>query len=88
MATGFCPECDNDLKFDHRLEEGNIVTCQKCYAYLEVTSTSPLKFEWAYDDDDDVDDDDDDDEVDDDVDDYYGIGMDVSLTSFQKHQEG
>jgi transcription initiation factor IIE alpha subunit len=67
MANDFCPECESALKFDRQLEEGNIVTCPKCNAYLEVINTSPLEFDWVYDDDDyDYDYDDDDDEFDDD----------------------
>jgi lysine biosynthesis protein LysW len=52
MTTGFCPECDGELKFDTRPNEGNVITCPHCNAYLEVVNTSPLEFDWAYDDED------------------------------------
>jgi lysine biosynthesis protein LysW len=68
MTTGFCPECDGELKFNTNPTDGNVITCPHCSAYLEVVSTSPLEFDWAYDDDelDDFDDEDFDDDYDDD----------------------
>jgi lysine biosynthesis protein LysW len=70
MITGFCPECDGELKFDTTPSEGNLITCPQCSAYLEVVSVSPLEFDWAYDDEDydDIDDEDFDDDFDDDED--------------------
>jgi lysine biosynthesis protein LysW len=62
MSTGFCPECDNDLKLDRNPYEGMFVTCPHCGAYLTVVRVSPLEFDWAdededYNDEDDYDDD-------------------------------
>jgi lysine biosynthesis protein LysW len=63
MAEGFCPECESSLNSNRPYDIGNIVTCPKCNAYLEVVGVSPLEFDWVYDDydyddDDDFDDDD------------------------------
>ena len=58
MAT--CPECDADLDVDEfDVDKGDLISCAECGTNLEVTSTSPLEFEAAGDEDDDDEDDDD-----------------------------
>ena len=55
MSTGFCPDCDEAVELGNHPKKGQLVTCEHCGAYLEVSSTSPIELDWAYDDFDDDD---------------------------------
>ena len=71
-----CPECTTNIRFENQLTLHDLVTCPECGTALEVIRLSPLKLDWAYDDEDDDDwfddefGDDDWDEGDDDDDDW------------------
>lgn len=66
MPTGYCPECDTDIKFNSSPRKGQEVSCPGCGAYLKVASESPIELDWADDGWEDFDEDDDDFEYDDD----------------------
>ncbi len=64
MAT--CPECDADINVDEfDVDKGDLISCAECGTNLEVTSTSPLEFETASDDDDEAEEEDSGDDSDD-----------------------
>jgi alpha-aminoadipate/glutamate carrier protein LysW len=81
ISIARCPECITNIRFDQQPSLHDLVTCPECGTELEVIQLSPLKLDWAYDDeeaddwyededwvDDDVDEDDDEDWVDDEED--------------------
>lgn len=40
-----CPNCRHLIRFRTRLQEGQMVTCNRCHAELEVVNLTPLEFE-------------------------------------------
>ncbi|MFN2272222.1 MAG: lysine biosynthesis protein LysW [Anaerolineae bacterium] len=48
MVTVFCIECEQAIKIDSRLEEGEIVYCSHCGAELEVINLEPTELDWVY----------------------------------------
>lgn len=40
-----CPECDRPIRFRTPLREGQMITCSRCHAELEVVSLMPLELE-------------------------------------------
>ncbi len=59
MPTGFCPECDADVKFKNTPKTGVEINCPGCSAPLKVIANAPIELDWADDDLDDFDDSDD-----------------------------
>jgi hypothetical protein len=59
MTTGFCPECDADVKFKKPPRIGFEINCPGCGALLKVIADSPIELDWADDVWDDLDDPDD-----------------------------
>lgn len=49
MPTGFCPECDADVKFKDTPRIGFETNCQGCGAALTVIADSPIELDWAHD---------------------------------------
>ena len=61
MPTGFCPECDAEIKFKVAPRIGFETNCQGCGALLKVIADAPIELDWAdeaWDDSDDSDDED------------------------------
>ncbi|MGB2896484.1 MAG: hypothetical protein WBB65_10035 [Anaerolineales bacterium] len=56
MPTGYCPECDADVKFKNTPKIGAETNCPGCGAYLKVIADAPIELDWADEDWDDVDD--------------------------------
>lgn len=50
MTKGYCPECDVTINLGRSPRKGQPVSCFKCGAYLKVVGLSPIKLDWAYDD--------------------------------------
>jgi lysine biosynthesis protein LysW len=48
-----CPECATNIRFDKHPALHDLMTCPECGTELEVINLSPLKLDWAYDDEDD-----------------------------------
>ncbi len=42
-----CLECDSRIYFGRRPEVGQIIVCPECETSLEITRTSPIRFDWA-----------------------------------------
>jgi lysine biosynthesis protein LysW len=51
MAKGYCPECDVTINLGKSPRKRQRVTCFKCGSQLEVVGLSPIRLDWAYDDD-------------------------------------
>lgn len=51
--TARCPECATNIRFDRQPVLHDLLTCPECGTELEVIKISPLKLDWAYDEDDD-----------------------------------
>ena len=49
MASAYCPDCDEKIVMNPHAKLGQKLTCPHCEAELEVISTDPLEFDWAYD---------------------------------------
>lgn len=47
MAQGYCPDCDNAVNLGARPAEGQIVSCNRCGAVLQVMSLAPVELDWA-----------------------------------------
>ena len=62
MPTGFCPECDADVKFKNTPKIGTETNCSGCGAILKVIADAPIELDWADDGLDDFDDSDDEDD--------------------------
>jgi lysine biosynthesis protein LysW len=61
-----CPDCGESIDLGPQVEEGEMVTCPECWAYLKVINLEPLVLSWdSFEDDEDDDEEDDDDESDD-----------------------
>jgi lysine biosynthesis protein LysW len=52
-AVARCPECATNIRFEKQPVLHDLVTCPECGTELEVIKVSPLKLDWAYDDEDD-----------------------------------
>lgn len=48
METGYCPNCDAEIKFATPPSEGTKVTCPNCKDELGVVGTSPIELDWYY----------------------------------------
>lgn len=48
MVTVFCIECEQAIKIESQLKEGEIVYCSNCGAELEVINLEPTELDWAY----------------------------------------
>ncbi len=53
ISAARCPECATNIRFDSQPALHDLVTCPECGTELEVIKVSPLKLDWAYDDEDD-----------------------------------
>ena len=52
MAITICPGCDEDIRFPGRPRLGQLVTCHRCGARLEVIDVGPLELDWIFEDED------------------------------------
>lgn len=52
ISVARCPECVTNIRFDQQPSLHDLVTCPECGTELEVIQVSPLKLDWAYDDED------------------------------------
>jgi len=52
VAVAICLGCDEDIRFPGRPRLGQMVTCHRCGARLEVIDVNPLELDWVFDDDD------------------------------------
>ena len=43
MALAHCPECNNVIRFARSVREGQVVTCNRCRAKLEVVEINPVE---------------------------------------------
>lgn len=50
--AAYCPGCDTQIRFKRHPHKGQLIACPECEDMLEVIHTSPIKLEWAYEDDD------------------------------------
>jgi lysine biosynthesis protein LysW len=41
-----CPDCGQEIEFDEPPEQGETVSCPNCWAYLVVSSLTPLRLSW------------------------------------------
>lgn len=41
-----CPDCGEEIDLGPQSEEGQIVTCPECWAYLKVVALEPLTLSW------------------------------------------
>jgi len=41
-----CPDCGEKIDLGPHPEEGQVVTCPECWAYLKVVNLDPLKLDW------------------------------------------
>ena len=48
VLTAPCPACGTKLRFQKRIELGEIIVCSECHTELEVVKAMPLKLDWAY----------------------------------------
>jgi lysine biosynthesis protein LysW len=48
IVSGICPECDSRIRFPEMPALGTLVRCPECRTTLEVIRSSPLKFDWAF----------------------------------------
>jgi lysine biosynthesis protein LysW len=53
VSVARCPECATNIRFEQQPALHDLVTCPECGTELEVINVSPLKLDWAYDDEDD-----------------------------------
>jgi lysine biosynthesis protein LysW len=53
MAGGHCPDCGIKIALGRDPKKGQMVTCPKCSAYLELINISPIELDWAIEDEDD-----------------------------------
>jgi hypothetical protein len=47
MDTGYCPSCDEAIKFASPPNEGTKTICRQCKDELVVVGTSPIELDWA-----------------------------------------
>ncbi len=40
-----CPDCNEEINIDQRIEVGDILECQNCATEVEVLNTNPIKIE-------------------------------------------
>jgi lysine biosynthesis protein LysW len=52
MAMGICLGCDEDIRFPGRPRLGQMVTCHRCGAHLQVIDVNPLELDWMFDEED------------------------------------
>ncbi|MFH1636492.1 MAG: hypothetical protein ABIG63_21125 [Chloroflexota bacterium] len=62
METAECISCEEKITFQIEPKMGQLVTCPKCDAQLEVVWLDPIELDWPFDDDEYDDDDDDNDD--------------------------
>lgn len=48
--VGTCPECGADVRFKKPPLLGQMITCRRCHAQLEVVRRTPIALEWVDDD--------------------------------------
>jgi alpha-aminoadipate/glutamate carrier protein LysW len=53
ISVARCPECVTNIRFEQQPTLHDLVTCPECGTELEVIKLSPLKLDWAYDEEDD-----------------------------------
>ena len=41
-----CPDCGENIDLGPQPEEGQMVTCPECWAYLKVVNLDPLILSW------------------------------------------
>jgi len=46
--TAVCPECAQQVIFDHAWAMGHLLLCPHCETILAVSSLQPLSFDWAF----------------------------------------
>lgn len=51
MAKGYCIECETKLKLGNSPTKGQLISCVRCGAFLQVVSISPIELDWAPDED-------------------------------------
>lgn len=44
--TASCPDCGEDVDLGPRPQEGQMITCPECWAYLKVENLDPLILNW------------------------------------------
>lgn len=45
MSVTLCPECDNYIKLSNKIQEGQIITCNRCRTALEVVDIDPVELD-------------------------------------------